>query len=343
MNNLLSLSQTNEKDSFLSEFSSAQRKLRLKEFSIGILPDEIWKKFALMPTPFAKEFWIVEGENGIQGRIGASLSAIDSSVGYFGFFEVKTNLPNSENVAQNLIQAAENWLKKQGVKKIFGPINFNTWFPYRFRVDEDQSECFTWEPVNPLQYHHYFQRMGYGEIERYHSQGLSPLEGFVCSTRKVWENALQNGFTFQNFNSDSFMKEGLTTLYQISMVVFQQNFLFEPIPEDAFRQLYVPIMHKLDLSYSYFVLNSDQKPVGFSFCFEDKGYIVFKSIAVHPEARGHGLSNALFYLAAQRGVEKGFEKLITALVRSGAQSESYSKKANKLWQHDYVLLQKQLN
>ena len=67
---------------------------------------------------------------------------------------------------------------------------------------------------------------------------------------------------------------------------------------------------------------------------------MLKSLAVVPDARGKGLSNALLSLAVRDSLRMGAEHGIAALVRSGIQSELYARKGNFLWRHDYGLWEK---
>ena len=68
--------------------------------------------------------------------------------------------------------------------------------------------------------------------------------------------------------------------------------------------------------------------------------IVVKTIAIKPNQRGKGLSNALMYLAISKGRELGAHYAISATVHSGIQSESYARKGEVLWFHEYALWQK---
>lgn len=138
------------------------------------------------------------------------------------------------------------------------------------------------------------------------------------------------------------MEREVPALYEVSMAGFKDNFLFEPLPFEAFRSLYVPIAGKMDLSLSDLALSPEGKPLAFFFYYEDHGYVVYKSVAVSPEARGQGLSNAVAYFAAEAGLKRGLTKMITALVKSGAQSESYAKKFSLLWEHRYALFVRKL-
>jgi len=350
-----SVSRTSGEADFIDRFARVPGEVRRDPYRVGLLPESAWRGFLSQPTPFAREFWLVREAGGDDARainrIGASLSAVHAGAGAIGFFELDVEHPRAEEDGRKLLETACGWLKARGASVAHGPMNYNTWFPYRFRLEslencehEDPSSGlqFAWEPVNPPRYVEIFLKSGFSHLEDYHSQGHAGLDAFAAATRPAYERALTKGYSFRPFDASRAMDVDVPALYEISMAGFKDNFLFEPIPFEAFRGLYVPIVTKMDLSLSHMALDERGKAVAFFFCFEDQGYVVYKSVAVAPSARGQGLSNAVAYLAAEAGLKRGLTKMITALVKIGAQSESYAKKVRLLWEHRYVLLTKAL-
>lgn len=325
----------------LEGFARLPAETRREPHRTGLLPSEVWKGFVMMPTPFPKEFWVATDEDRVFGRIGASVSPMRPGEGAIGFFEIDLSHPRADEAARELLSAAEAWLRSKGAVKAHGPMNFNTWFPYRFR-EGTPVERFSWEPENPPEFLACFERAGYRVLERYHSQGHEGLADFTEKLRGSFDKASAAGFTFRSFDSSRVMEQEVPILYDISMEGFRENFLFEPIPYQAVQALYVPIAGKLDLGLSVIASHPEHGNVGFFFAFQDRDYAVFKTIAMKYAARGKGVSNAMMYLSASRALERGLTKLITAMVKSGAQSESYGKKARLLWENRYVLLTKDL-
>ena len=163
----------------LDAFAALPAKVRRDPYRTGLLPSEVWKGFVMMPTPFPKEFWIIEDSRGeVVGRIGASVSPTRKGEGAIGFFEVDLASGDSAKIADALLSQAESWLKSKGVSSAHGPMNFNTWFPYRFRVSEPK-ERFTWEPENPPEYVEFWQKRGYTNLESYHSAGYGAFDRFL--------------------------------------------------------------------------------------------------------------------------------------------------------------------
>ncbi len=331
---------------FMQGFSAAPGEIRRDPYRVGLLPPEAWAAFMSMPMPFAREFWLVRGEGErILGRIGASVSPVHKTYGYLGFFEVALDHRGAGAVAGELLRAAAAWLKARGATDAFGPLTFNTWFPYRFRVFDgthDASPLFSWEPVNPPGYAKAWTDFGFSVAETYHSQGLSGLREFADMTLGAYEAALAKGYAFRPFNAERVLEDEVPLLHKFSMEGFKKNFLFEPIPLEAFRRLYVPLAKKANLTLANFVVDPAGAEQGYFFCFPDRDYMIMKTVTVSAAARGLGLSNAMAHLHAVNALKQGCDKFVTALVRSGAQSESYGRKTELLWKHEYVLYKRPL-
>lgn len=342
--NAVEILSRNPSQDFVTRFAECQQDVRKEPYRVGILPPLVWATFLKMPLPIPAEFWIARVAGRTVGRVGANVSAVYKGVGYIGFFEVNVTLDRASEAAEGLLSVACAWLRSQGVKKAYGPLDINTWFPYRFHVASGKGgeAFFGWEPVNPPDYVHYFNENGFAELERYHSQGCRGVGAIMEKTKTDYDRALAMGFTFRPFDGSELLDSEVPLLYDISMAGFQSNFLFEPIPLEAFRQLYVPIANKIDMSLARFVSDPEGKAVGFFFIFEDQGYMVLKSVAVLPEARGKGLSNALIHSSSIEAQKRGLDRIIVALVKSGAQSESYEKKCAPMWRHEYALFQRDL-
>ncbi len=319
---MISLSQHKDKNIFAQLFAES---------------NSLWAQFILMPKPFETEFWILQENGKTIGRIGANKSAVYPGYGYIGFFQAQ-----DQKASSLLIEEALKWLKTKNVQEVFGPVCFNTWFPYRFKLPSEDKLQFMWEPANPPEYPGYFLKTGFEICEEYHTDGHDGLEGIVSGTAHSLKKATDRGFTFRYFDEPSLLDKEVPILHRLSMEGFKDNFLFEPIPLELFRQLYVPLAKKADLSYAVFAMNENKKEVGFFFNFIDSEYFVLKTATVSPECRGKGVSNAMLHLAAKKALDKGINKSISALVRSGLQSESYGRKQNQLWKHNYVLYRRKI-
>lgn len=342
-------STTKDSEKFAADFCALPERVRQGEFRIGLLPSEIWARFLNYSSPFPKEFWVCYDGDSPIGRIGANILNQRHEVGFFGFLELDLDC-DAPGASSLLLESACEWLAMHAARQAIGPVDLNTWFPYRFRLADGDPRCFDWEPVNPPKYVCLLESRGFDVAEHYSTTGFGDLPGYLEATAPAYERALQSGYHFRPFRSAQ-LERDIPALYRISIESFRRSFLFEPISETLFAQLYVSIQAKGKDSVSYFVMDRNGQEVGFLYGFidhwqrgdEHEEMVVLKSIAVLPEARNLGLSNALSHLVVKHAHEQGIRYGVAALVRSGISSESYAKKGRFRWRHDYCLWKKALD
>jgi hypothetical protein len=340
---LASFSAGTSTDRFIVDFCELPGRVRQERYRAGLLPPETWRLFLSAPFPFAHEFWLCYQQDRPVGRIGANVSATDPDTGFFGFLELKLQA-DYPVMADALLNSACDWLRAQHVKQIIGPVDFSTWFPYRFRLDDGDARIFAWEPVNPPEYAGLLEAAAFEVADQYTSTAFGDLSAVINKLEPAYRSALEAGYSFREFGRTE-IDADLPALYRISLDAFQDNYLFEPISEVLFARLYVNIADKEKQNVSWLVIDPAGEEVGFLYAFVDQwrqaGHTetaaVLKSAAVVTDARGRALSNALIYLALTEGLRLGAEYAISALVRSGIQSESYARKGAFLWSHEYGL------
>lgn len=185
----------------------------------------------------------------------------------------------------------------------------------------------------------------------YHSTAFGNLEQFLDRTEADYQAALANGFRFRKFDWSRLLAGEAAALYRLTNQAFEDSFLFETAPQPLF-DLFIGTLGKPVLDCTHFAVSPQGVDVGFFYAFTDRHspspaadpetYIVLKSTGVTKEARGQGLSNALAHLSVKSGLAKGAQYCIAALVRSGLLSESYARKGDLFWQHNYTLFEKRL-
>jgi GNAT superfamily N-acetyltransferase len=336
---ITSRSNSEDRENFALKFASIQDEIRKDPYRTGLTGVSLGKRYLNDSISFPSEFWILETpDSSSLGRISAYPSLYYPNTGYIGLFEA-SDFP----AAKELIERAVSWLKIQGVHQVYGPISYNTWFPYRFRIHLDSSQTFPFEPVNPPEYPLWLREMGFEIAENYHTDCFDGIDLLINGTAQNYENAIKMGFSFRPFNIESADMRDVQLIHQISMISFRKNFLFEPLPYEIFKDLYIPQLAYADLKYSSFVCCPDGREIGYFFLFPYEDYLVLKTAAILPEYRGLGLSNAMVHLAARSAVKNGIHKTLSALVRTGIQSESYGRKQNFLWRHEFALFGKALS
>ena len=339
-----------DKHAFAHAFSLLPGQLRRGRYRNALIPERLEHGLIEMQLPAPRDFWLLEQDGDPIGRIGASLSSRYPQTGYVGFFEVDTSLAGAEKAAQILIEAACGFLQGKA-SSVYGPVNLNTWLPYRFRVNERDQRCFPWEPVNPPDYVEHFLAAGFEHKVDYHSTAFGNLDQFLEQTESDYEGALAKGFSFRNLDWSRLFEGEASMLYRIANQAFADSFLFESVPQPLFDQS-IGQFYKPGQDCSYVAVSLQGHDVGFFYAFTDQHfpssgaapetYAVLKSTGVTKQARGQRLSNALAHLVVKSAAAKGAQFAIAALVRSGIQSESYARKGIPFWQHHYALFEKSL-
>ena len=319
---------------FIEHFSSIPAKVRKAPYDLALLPNDLWKLYFSMNYPANHCFWIAYQNNKPIARIGANVSAYYKDTGFIGFFECDANY-QQEGI--DLLKSAIDYLKQYGCNKILGPINFNTWFSYRLAEKHVDSTLYPFEPINPPFYLDLFAKAGLKKHQAYTTRGIDSINYKSEKFNKDFERATSLGYQFKALDLKNNIIGQVEEIYKISMEGFKDNYLFEPISKELFMKLYVPIMSIFNFEYSSIAYNDQGSPIAFFFAFEYGNYLVLKSIAVVPEHRGKGVSNAMMSLAFAKALKNNLSKTITALVKDEALSESYSSGGNFEWTHKYWL------
>lgn len=310
---------------------------------MGMLPAGICRRLLEAPSPPIRESWLCYSGARAVARVVANVSATRPDVGYFGLFEAALDDHFAE-AADLLLSAARGWLREKGVGRVIGPVTYNTWFPYRFRLADGDERRFEWEPVNPPEYVRAVEEAGFELLERYASTAFGGLGDVADQLEFTYQEARAAGYTFLPITRGG-IAASVRELHRLGHVAFADNLLFEPIPEALFADAYIGIADKGRPVLAWFVVDSGSEAVGFLYAFIDHWHgaggaetcLVLKSVGVVPAARGRGLSNALVHLAITEGLRRGVDYAVSALVRAGIHSESYARRGRFLWQHEYGL------
>lgn len=319
-------------------------------------------RLVLAPVNFPRAFYFAfhEGDSKPVARIGVSLSVPldDGKLGAaVGFFSGDTQ------ALRDFFQHVQIWCSARGVSKMFGPMIYNTWFPYRAKIydaglvgqlgDSDQlnqvgsGQDFSWEPHQPRGDERAWLENGFQTAETYATRALDGLSEFTQRQLPALEEAKRLGFSAHSFSdlmTSSETRTGLLNdLFDLTMDSFKDAYLFLPIPREHFHQLYVAGLTEIkDLSMSYLLRSSDGRPAAFSFAFQEGKFLVIKTLAVGKDFRGKKLSNAAMAHSCLKAQELGLDKMIHALMRRGNISENFGGKSKLLWEHTYALFAKTL-
>ena len=321
------------------------RELSLEQAVIEFALSESEKKLIGFPFAFERTHFVFEINGKVSGRISANLSGSDSTRGYIGMFECDPDQADATAVAGALIAAAESWLKKRGVTRVYGPVNYSTMFSYRFEMPRsvpDQAPSFFWEPVQPAVYVDWFQRCGYGVADEYFSRAFEKLHLILPKSQQRYDDALKMGFSTRVLDFSKNPEHEFAMLSRINAGSFSESFLAEPFDAKAYRSLIVPGFMNVLSEFSFFILNPQGEEVGYYFLFPENGYLIWKTIAILPEYQKAGLAGFGIHHSLMLAEKHGVEKVVAALIRKGAPSEVLLKRGEtfQIWEHRYAVFEK---
>jgi GNAT superfamily N-acetyltransferase len=179
-----------------------------------------------------------------------------------GFFEA---FDAPEEVTQ-LLSDAIGWLVGQGVQTVVGPMDGDTWHPYRFNVGPFDRRPFLMEPHNKPYYGALWERAGFEALENYYSKVVD-AKAAAAPLAKIHQRVLDRGYRLRPISMSRFEEE-MEIIYRLSAEIFSDNFLYEEISLSDFLSLYRPARSLIDPEL-VLIAETAGKPVGFVFALVD--------------------------------------------------------------------------
>ncbi|MBK1882287.1 GNAT family N-acetyltransferase [Luteolibacter pohnpeiensis] len=217
-----------------------------------------------------------------------------------------------------LLEAAVKELQAQGVQKVVGPMNGNTWRRYRYIAESTGRGPFLLEPRNPASYPEWWRAAGFHEIAAYSSSTIL-LDGQPTVADALKKRLLKSGLTIRPIDLNRYEEE-LRAIYTICLKSFASNFLYTPLSEEGFLGAYRKLKDRIDAELVK-IVERDGVACGFVFAIADleaaargeKPALIIKTLAVDPEARCPGLGSVLVDEVQMLGYQKGFSTALHVL------------------------------
>lgn len=238
------------------------------------------------------------------------------------------------------IDAAERWIKEQGVRRIYAPLGASTWLPYRATVAQEDPEVFFYGESN-FSPHHWEER-GYTIAARYISS-FAENQPQIDSARSRKIELESKGWTMVDYASDdgSFLQRS----HHIANRAFANAFCFQPVSWPDFQKLYQPLLQRIDPRLVLLARSPTGEIAGFSLSYPDLSNpslkrFVLKTLAVDPQFANRGIGSWLVGETHARAEQMGFVGGIHALMWQGSHSQAISKHAGRIIR-EYVLFCKE--
>jgi hypothetical protein len=164
-------------------------------------------------------------------------------VGALGFFESE----DDPDAACAIISHALDWLRDQGVTRVYGPMNFSIWTGYRFRAGTSDFEPYLGDLYNKLYYADLFQSAGFHPAGLWRSAEIDVRANADAIRRKQEKlsrrlsSAQEAGYEITAYRGTS--KKILGELQDLVMESYSEFLGFYPISEEEFRVIFSPLEH----------------------------------------------------------------------------------------------------
>ncbi len=286
------------------------------------------------------------------GRVSAFVNRrvqVDGApLGTLGHFECE----DEGAIAKALLDEACDWLRDQGVKTVWGPMNGSMWFPYRFMTKGFEDVPFYGEPYNLPYYPSLFEGAGFEVLKRWSSTFSSgeDLGGMVEKTRPRFDRACEEGYRFRPLDLARF-EDDMALLHGLISESFAGFLGFHPIEPETFLALFGGLKPVCIPDLIQFAIGKDGEVVGYACTLPDypngvramggetnlwaklkflanrgrptSHITLYLGITADEMKRRSGAGGALAHLTTKRAHEDGVP-LVSALMAEDSYARSYS-------------------
>jgi hypothetical protein len=305
----------------------------------------------------------------VVGRVSASVNSSlkdrdGTAVGAVGFFECDEDF----GAASDLLDAAVAWIAEaHGLRRIWGPMNFDIWHPYRFMTRGFELEPFYGEPYNKPFYPEFFLRYGFSVKEAWDSieiSGRENLAALLPRGEERYRQLVERGYRFEPFNARRLDGE-LRRLHGVLTDSFSGFLGYTPITPAEFTALCSSCRHALDSRLSAFSYDEQGTLAGFAVALLDLADAVramrgqlglaarlrflvrrrrarrinfyIGGVTREEQAKGSGLGRAGYAHVVRRILDAGYDEMIQSLIVRNGFSHALAGPFRKNIRREYAL------
>ncbi len=230
------------------------------------LLSETRKQFSEDRNPFLSKvdaaLWVVRRGERAVGRISAQinhayLAQHNNATGHFGFLEAE----NESDLFNSLFEAAEDWLRARGMKRVAGPYSFSVNLETGLLVDGFNYPPF-FEMGHGLDYYKpAVEALGYIKIKDLLAYRLDLKESLSIFTKRILSRPMRStSFSIRQFDMRRYDDDFLS-IFSIYNDAWSQNWGFVPLDEEECRFIAKESRLAIRPQYIYFA-EIDGTPVG---------------------------------------------------------------------------------
>ncbi len=154
-------------------------------------------------------------------------------IGLFGFFECVEDFA----VAQALLDAAQEWLRQQGMTTARGPIDLSTHNNCLFLVDGFDSPPMVMTSYNPPYYPQFLEQDGWHKAKDAYAYDFPLDKPLAAEFEKAYRIACKSGITFRPIRTKGEgFEQDARSLYHLLNTTFSNNWSFTPRSEAEFLE-----------------------------------------------------------------------------------------------------------
>jgi Leucine-rich repeat (LRR) protein len=165
------------KNDFIVEFTNFPKVLYADNNKINKLPFEIESLYFKLHH-LTHDFFLIK-ENGVVVLRSMICLTPFPDLAYFGLLDFDYKNVKVKNILSEFKKMINSWCQIQGASKIYGPINFSTWLPYRLLSSVDGGPMFSFEPDRPIEYCQLLKEVGFTTNQLFSSKGYEELDTII--------------------------------------------------------------------------------------------------------------------------------------------------------------------
>jgi hypothetical protein len=302
--------------------------------------------------------------------VDGRLADLDGTpVGTVGFFECV----DDRTLAADLLAAATRWLRREhGLRRVWGPMQFDVWRGYRLMTRGFEAATFYGEPYNKRYYPALFEQCGFVARKKWNSveiAGRAALQSRVATWAGDHARALEDGYRFAPIDVRN--PAHVQSLHRAVEDSYRGFLAITRLDRQEFREVFALYASVLDPRFTLGAWNASGVLCGFAIAYADPARAVqamrgrdsllarlrlvwmrsraptravffMLGITAEASARRRGLGGALWHKCLSSLVAADFEAVVFALLAEDSPAWRFLRDCKEGAQKEYVLYEANL-
>lgn len=229
----------------------------------------------------------------------------------FGF----AHFPEQVHIAQQIWNKVINAGREFKSEKLSGPLQGNTFFPYRFIYETDGSPFFKGEYFSSTSDHAFMLGQKPSNVLYFRSGFRTRYDGVMAVSKPYYDAAAEKGF--RSVAHSSVDEKLFKDVFHLIGRIFGNNWAFQQLTESELKAIYQQEFSKSTrlMLQTYF---ADDVLIGFCrFVENEADVLICKTLGILPEYQKMGLGNAAAYQMHFDAQRLNYDRMIYALIYDG--------------------------